>query len=293
VVSGDETVVKHYYNTGEAGANNIPTLIVNNGNPYAMYVPATAAAAKIDAVAATETTPALNEVPAVKVGDNTMVFKIAASMMDKIVINWNNSKVNNINLQVELVAYPTTAANIDRIKAISTYNVNFTTPVAVSLETVETDAYEFVPGKDLKINLAKHIKVTDLFGNQVNNPYGTWAQMWNKYSWNKVTSNATADNYGKYVVGEANFFDVYGQEIKFVNLRDAEGKEISPATTIKNDNDFKAGDYTFENGVITLKGTLANISRETTFTVAVEFSHMNGGFKPEYKEITVKVVNAQ
>ena len=288
-----KTVKKYYYNEA-TGSANIPQLKVGaSGTPYPLYVAATTAAAKVDAVAATETTPALNAVPAIKVGDNIAVYKIRASLFDNIIIDWNNSKVDAIDIQVDLVKAENTAENIERIKEIKSYPVKFRTPKTVTLETVETDAYEFVPGKDLKINLAKHIKVTDLFGNQVNNPYGTWAQMWNKYSWNKVTSNATADNYGKYVVGEANFFDVYGQEIKFVNLRDAEGKEISPATTIKNDNDFKAGDYTFENGVITLKGTLANISRETTFTVAVEFSHMNGGFKPEYKEITVKVVNAQ
>ena len=293
VGTGTAAVKHYYYNTNEEGENNIPTLTSSYWT-VDTYVPATAAADAIDAVAATATTPALNAVPAIKVGDNTAVWVVPATDLPNLVLNWNGSKVNNINIKVDLVAYPytTTVADISRIKEISSYNVNFTTPKTVTLETVETEAYEFVHGENLVIDLAKHIKVTDLFGNQVNNTYGTWADRWTDYSWTAKTTGATAEDFGKYTVGtDTDFFQAYGQDVEIVNFVDATGADLG--YNIKNDNDFTAGDYTFANGVLTINGNLANISRETTFTVRVKFTHMNDGFKPEYKEIKVKVVNAQ
>ena len=299
VVNADATVTKHYYYNEETGKDNIPTIFSSYLSSVAkpLYVGATAAAAKIPAVAATATTPALNEVPAVKVGDNTAVYCLPASYLsDGIVIGWNGSRVNNINIQVELVEAVVSAANIERIKAVSTKNVNFTTPVAVAIETVATEAYEFKHGKVCDIQLAKHIKVTDLFNQQVNNAYGTWAQVWSKYTWEDAEGADDAENAGKYVAvkNTTSFFQVYGQNVEFVNLVDAKNNDLG--VKIKDTLGLELGkDFTFNEttGVVSINPELADLTSETTFTVRVKFTHIHDGFAPVYKNVTFKVVNAQ
>ena len=272
----------------------------------------------------------LPAVAAAKAGEkNTAVFTMPATKFANTVISWNNSKVNKFTLKVELVKY-NISADTDNLKAeaadyakrlpaVATYNAVFETPKAISnFEVVNTaEAYEFKHGETLNIQIDDHIQVTDLFDKPVNNTYGTLANIWDGYTWEAAPNTEsdpalTAETYGNYVVSAANFFKVYGQEISFDYLVDAKG--VAKTVKIENNNDLKLDpattpvydtnnkltvadgyDYAFDpaTGTIAINSKLANISRETTITVRVKFTHMHDGFEPIYKNVNVKVVNAQ
>ena len=257
------------------------------------------------------------------VGQNIVKDSFKASYLSTAKLYWNGSNVNAISFTVELVKAATGAAanavtstltggtaNPDYIDALA---VNFSTPKAIqSLEIVGTDvAYEYKHGETCLIKLSKHIKVTDLFGKQVNNIYGHWGQVWSQYEWTPATA-PTAENYGEYTVvtGNASFFKAYDQEINFVGLVNSKGVTITPAVKIECSKDFTkgtcnydpvtgvatvTGDYGFNEqyGVIAINSNLANLNGDVTFTVRVELPYMNDNYKPYAENITVKVVNAQ
>ena len=346
----DSTMFYYYEYTGDTktAETAIPTLYhsYNSGAAQPLFV--SEAVAKADSVhvmfpGATAKT-VLPAIAAAKAGQkNTAVFALPADRFDETVISWNNSKVNKFTLKVELVKwnmranYSTAdalvkkaAANYLRLPAVcNPYNVVFETPKAIaSFEVVGTnEAYEFKHGEICSISLAKHIKVTDLFGKQVNNPYGVWDQVWSKYAWDKYGDGTnvnnltvteptpTADNYGKYdtLWDTHSFFKAYGQDITFVELVDNKGV-TKTGVMVENNNDLKLDpattavydaegnltvadgyDYAFDanRGIIAINSKLANISRETTITVRVKFTHMHDGFEPIYENVNVKVVNAQ